>query len=116
MTYLAAFDRQAATPAPAVTKHDAIIRAAVAKCELTFNQKRSPDQEARAHLHIAKASLTAGMEVRRYDLRCFPGLYRRDRAVCLRASVARLELAAKRRRYAAELLARAVSAAEQKAA
>ena len=96
--------------------HDRAIRQALETCARAFHAPRSPAEEARAQIRLAIASLKHASELRRYNLRCFPGIYRKDRAVCLRSSVAMLALAAKRRRYAAELLARASTNPEQKAA
>jgi hypothetical protein len=100
---------------------DRIIREAVSRLHDGLDRPRSAEQEARAQIAVAIASLKHSAELRRYNLRCFPGIYRRDLAVYLRSSVARLEFAAKRRRYAADLLAwdrlgALPSTSEQKAA
>lgn len=84
---------------------DQLIRDAIAKVQSAVNRPYSAEQEARAQLCLAKSALMHAAELRRYNLRCFPGIYRRDRAVCLKSSAALLVLAAKRRRHAAELLA-----------
>lgn len=99
---------------------DRVLRETEAKIMAAFWEPRpySAEQEARAHLSLAKSALLQGMALRRHDMRCFPGIYSRDRAVSLRASVARLELASKRRRHAANLLkqARTAQIAQREAA
>lgn len=84
---------------------DRLIRDALAKLQSSVSRDYTPEQHARAQISLAKSALMHAAELRRYNLRCFPGIYRRDRSVCLKASAALLVLAAKRRRHAAELLA-----------
>jgi hypothetical protein len=100
---------------------DRVIREALDRVDQAFGRRaepKTPEQQARDQIQIAKASLAEGMEWRRYQMRCFPGLYRRDRKECLQHSCARLADAAKRRRHAAALLAQASNSitAQQKAA
>jgi hypothetical protein len=98
--------------------HDRAIRQAIELCNRAFHTPKTPAEEARAQIRLAIASLRHGMALRAYNMRCFPWIYRHERADRQRASVGRLELAAMRRRRAVELFARAAlpSTIEQKAA